>query len=107
MGRGEKNIAPPTIKLFQYVFQRARGDNSDKTIKHLEMFVPPDKKFPQAKIRFKITDANILWVCHAGVIKFYSQSEWLQANGIHSPSDERFSIVVATFTNSSGVEMSS
>jgi len=33
--------------------------------------------------------------------------EWLQAYGTHSPSDDRFSIVVATFTNSSGVLMSS
>lgn len=53
----KRTLFPPTIKWFQYVFQRARGA-SDKTIKCLEMFVPSDKKFPQAKIRFKITDAN-------------------------------------------------
>jgi len=69
----KRTLFPPTIKWFQYVFQRARGA-SDKTIKCLEMFVPSDKKFPQAKIRFKITDANSLWVCQARVIKFYSQS---------------------------------
>lgn len=67
----KRTLFPPTIKWFQYVFQRARGA-SDKTIKCLEMFVPPDKKLPKAKIRFKITDANSLWVCQAGVIKFYS-----------------------------------
>jgi len=69
----KRTLYPPTIKWFQYVFQRARGA-SDKTIKCLEMFVLPDKKFSQAKIRFKITDANSLWVCQAGVIKLYSQS---------------------------------
>jgi hypothetical protein len=70
----KRTLPPPTTRLFHYVFQRASGDASDKIIKCLEMFAPPDKKFPQAKIRFKITDANSLRVCQAGIIKFYSQS---------------------------------